>query len=252
MNELSDPGTERSVLSGLCQHGSAAHLDIGSLLSEETFTVPSNQIFFKCCEYVLSENDSDDKDPLERLTQASIISAAASLGMQHFFESTAEFDHMRAIFSFPEPSIPELRQLTNKLYKLEMGRLLVSRLSSAITKVKGITGNESTLDIVSIAEDAIFSMAGELEKQNTVADKVGDHVHDHIAKLQDPTEDPAGISTGFPRYDEAIGGGLAGGSINVIGARSGVGKSMIANRIANNLAIENTIPVLYIDTEMKL
>ena len=46
----------------------------------------------------------------------------------------------------------------------------------------------------------------------------------------------SGISTGFPRLDKLIGGGLGKGTLTVIGARTSVGKSTYAENIAENVA----------------
>lgn len=57
------------------------------------------------------------------------------------------------------------------------------------------------------------------------------------------------FNTGFDRVDEALGGGIRKGEITVIGGRPGMGKTVIAARIAVNLAEQN-VKVLYIDLEM--
>ena len=59
-----------------------------------------------------------------------------------------------------------------------------------------------------------------------------------------------GISTGFPRFDKAIGGGLRRGNVDVIAARAKAGKSLFADSVALHVAGKLDIPVLMLDTEM--
>jgi replicative DNA helicase len=56
------------------------------------------------------------------------------------------------------------------------------------------------------------------------------------------------ISTGLRDLDHWLGGGLMGGDFMVIGSRTGVGKTTIAQTIANNIAAKRK--VLYVSVEM--
>ena len=68
--------------------------------------------------------------------------------------------------------------------------------------------------------------------------------------LSDMMENPTiGLTTGLPTYDRIIGNGLRPGTINIIGARPKVGKSLISLSIALHNA-KLGIPVLYMDTEL--
>lgn len=59
-----------------------------------------------------------------------------------------------------------------------------------------------------------------------------------------------GITTGFPTWDAAIGGGMRDGTIHIVAARSKMGKSWLALKVADNAASLG-IPVLYLDTELE-
>ena len=61
--------------------------------------------------------------------------------------------------------------------------------------------------------------------------------------------DQIGVSSGFPRYDAAIGGGLRRKCVDLVSARPKVGKSVFADNVALNVASKG-IPVLMLDTEM--
>lgn len=62
-------------------------------------------------------------------------------------------------------------------------------------------------------------------------------------------ERKASIPTGFPGLDVKLNGGLQGGGLYVIGARTSVGKSSFMSNIATN-ALRNGARVLYVSIEM--
>lgn len=59
-----------------------------------------------------------------------------------------------------------------------------------------------------------------------------------------------GVSSGFPRYDAAIGGGFRRKCVDLIAARPKVGKSVFAENVAIHASHSLNIPVLMLDTEM--
>lgn len=58
-----------------------------------------------------------------------------------------------------------------------------------------------------------------------------------------------GVTCGFPKFEQCIGGGFRDGTVNVIAARSKMGKSFLALTMADNVARQG-YPVLYLDTEL--
>ena len=55
---LCDPSAERAVLSGILQYGEEVFLDIGDIVQEQSFTIDSNQVLFKCCKHILEKGQS--------------------------------------------------------------------------------------------------------------------------------------------------------------------------------------------------
>lgn len=68
--------------------------------------------------------------------------------------------------------------------------------------------------------------------------------------LDDDNSDNIIIPTLFTHLDEELGGGLEGGKLYVIAARSKGYKSTTLLNFAYNIGIKQNIPVLYLDTEM--
>ena len=50
---------EKAVLSGMCQHGMDAYIDIDGMLSPGSFTNDLNQMVFKCLEHVFNHSEQE-------------------------------------------------------------------------------------------------------------------------------------------------------------------------------------------------
>ena len=74
MNILSDPSTERAVLSIVCQQGESAYFDVADIINENTFTIDSNIVLYKCIKNIFKDNRQTAIDI------AAIYSSAQELG----------------------------------------------------------------------------------------------------------------------------------------------------------------------------
>lgn len=241
---LCDPSAERAVLSGILQYGEEVFLDIGDIVQEESFTIDSNQILFKCCKHIFEKGQS-----VNTIDIASIYSSAQELGMSHILSQKEEAQHLKAIKDFPVNK-ENIRKFAAKIRKLEIARLLHKELGNTQEKLLDISGSESISSIIGIAEDSIFNFSSSLNNDNDNAPTfMSAGLDEYIEYLQNNKIDQVGISTGFPVYDQSIGGGLRKGTINVIGARPKVGKTLLSDNIGYHIAKQN-IPVLNMDTEM--
>jgi len=241
---LCDPSAERAVLSGILQYGEEVFLDIGDIVQEQSFTIDSNQVLFKCCKQILEKGQS-----VNTIDIASIYSAAQELGMSHILSQKEEAQHLKAIKDFPVNK-ENIRKFAAKIRKLEIARLLHKELGNTQEKLLDISGSESISSIIGIAEDSIFNFSSSLNNDNDNAPTfMSAGLDEYIEYLQNNKIDQVGISTGFPVYDQSIGGGLRKGTINVIGARPKVGKTLLSDNIGYHIAKQN-IPVLNMDTEM--
>jgi archaellum biogenesis ATPase FlaH len=101
-----------------------------------------------------------------------------------------------------------------------------------------------------IAEESIFDFTSMLSDSDESPTKMFDDAPEYLEELCESPVDQIGISTGFNRYDFAIGGGLRRGTVNVIGARPKTGKTLLADNMGIHIAKQG-VPVLNLDTEMR-
>jgi replicative DNA helicase len=239
---LSDPAAERAVLSGIIQYGNDSYLDVVDIIQEATFSVDSNTIIYKCLKRLFEIQE------IKTVDIASIYSVAQELNLYHILSKNDETIHLKSIIDFPVNK-DNVRKFAAKIRKLEIARLLHKQLELAQDKLLDVSGSESINQILSLAEDTVFDFTSLLNDGEHNPCLVGENATSYIQNLENNPVDQIGIATGFPVYDEAIGGGLRRGTINVIAARPKTGKTLLVDNMGWNIANKN-IPVLNLDTEM--
>lgn len=152
--------------------------------------------------------------------------------------------------NFPADS-QNVKKFAAKIKKLSIARNLYSHLDDIKKNMLDINGSETISAILSKVEDPIFHFTESLNQEpENQPFSVSDNIEEYIEYLIENPIDQVGISTGFPVYDQAIGGGLRKGTINVIAARPKTGKTLLADNMGFYIANKFKIPVLNMDTEM--
>lgn len=239
---LCDPSAERAVLAGVCNYGEDAYLDIADIVQDTTFTIDSNAIIFKCLKTICEREHKPSIDI------ATIFSTAEELGLAHILTKKEEVQHLKAVMDFPVV-LENVRKFAAKIRKLEIARLLRKQLELAQDKILDVNGSEPIGSILSIAEDTIFNFTTLLNDGDNNPSSFGQNLDEYIKNLEENKIDQVGIPTGFPVYDQAIGGGLRKGTVNIIAARPKTGKTLLSDNIGYNVA-QLGIPTLNMDTEM--
>lgn len=239
-----DVAAERAILAGICRYGVDAYYDVADLISPNSFTIESNQLIFSCLEHIFKQEEKTVVD------LASILSAAKALGLAEFLSSKQEMQHLASIIKFPVDQ-SNLRNFAGIVAKLEITKKIYDQLEITREKYLNIKGHESMSHILGIAEESIFDFMAMLGGADDNPQQLFADIETYIDTLVENQTDQVGISTGFPRYDFAIGGGLRRGTVNVIGARPKTGKTLLAQNMGMNIA-KLGIPVLDLDTEMRL
>jgi replicative DNA helicase len=240
---LSDPSAERAVLSILFKYGDSAYLEISDLLSENSFTIDSNKYIYQCVKKICETSQTNSIDI------ASVYSVAKDLGLDTILNKKEETLHLKAIIDFPANKDNGLK-FAAKIKKLEIARKLHKELEVAQNKLSEVSGSESITNILGIAEDTVLNFSSSLNDNDNNPAHISDGLQDYINHLIENPISQVGISTGFPAYDNAIGGGLRKSTINVIAARPKTGKTLLADNMGFHIANKLKIPVLNMDTEM--
>lgn len=242
---LSDPSAERGLLSALYHFGDNAYSEISDIVDGNSFTVDSNTHIFNCLKHIF-ENERNNNLTIDI---ASIYSAAKELGLDHILSKKEETQHLKAIIDFPA-NLDNIKKFAAKIKKLQIARKLHEKLEEVQEKILEVKGSESITQILSIAEDPVFNFSSSLEdSDNNPVHMFGD-IENYISDLETNPIEQIGISTGFPVYDHAIGGGLRRSTINVIAARPKTGKTLLSDNMGIHIAHKLKIPVLNMDTEM--
>lgn len=242
MEILRDVGTERAVLSGLFQYGRECFHDVDCLVDTKTFTSPSNQVIYACLKKVLQNQESVDIP--------SVFSAAKDLGLTESIDNKQQLEYITSLERFPVKK-SNVQTFAARIRRLQIGRD-VQRVANSIHKEMGaLTGDESVDSIISMAESPIFELSMSLD-QNTENKPVrlGDEVDEFLNHVMENPCEMLGLDTGFPHYNQSIGGGLRRKSLDLVAARPKAGKSMLAMNVALHITGKLDVPVLVIDTEM--
>ncbi len=139
-----------------------------------------------------------------------------------------------------------IRQLLNNSTKLK----LHSVLRKHETNVMGVSNDttENIDDMISSVEFDILNISSE-SKSIEEPKQLGDGLEEYIEERLSNRTDVSGISSGFPILDKMI-DGLIPGTLFVVAARMKEGKSALLTKMSLNVAIQQKIPVLYVDTEL--
>lgn len=238
-SNLSDVGAERAVLAGLFSYGLESYVEISDILSHSSFAHQNNQVIYKCIEKILN-NDAEVDLP-------SILSASEQLNLSGVIKTNQELEYINSLMEFPIKK-ENVVHFAAQIKKFELARK-AKRIANKITKdLDSINGDESVDEIINIIETPITDFL----RQDDVGqkpEKLGDDIDEYLEFLLENKCDQIGLSSGFPRFDAVVGGGLRRKCVDLVSARPGVGKSVFADNVALHNARKG-IPVLMLDTEM--
>lgn len=234
--------SERAVLAGMLRHGADAFIDVDGIIDVGCFVFEENAIVYQCLKHVL-ENSSVSDLP-------SVLSAAQSLNLDSAFRDKVPDNYIKALTNF-DVKLENVRNHGAKLRRLQVARDIRLRARKVISDISDVTGDETIDKLISIGESPFFELSTTLN--SSVQDKpvsLGDGVDEYIKYLTENKCDMLGISSGYTRFDSAIGGGFRRKCVDLIAARPKTGKSMLADNVGFHIAANLNIPVLILDTEM--
>lgn len=239
---LNDSGCERSVLSGILNHGADLLIEIEDILDTKDFYWSINQKIFAIIKHLVHEKG------LEKFDIPTITANANVINYDKFNSNTKESEYLEALFAnCPTPN--NTKSIALSIYKLSLARQGHKCLSNILKDIEEINGSEKIDDIISKIESPIFEFTGQLNSKDKGLVLVHSNLEERLKTLSESPKDVVGLPTGFPNWDQCIGGGLRQCSVNVVGARAKGAKSFFCINVARNMAGLG-IPVLYLDTEL--
>ena len=240
---LQDSGMERAVLAGIIAHGSDCFFGVEDILSVKDFYWMYNQELFTILIHLVHDQDAKTFD------LPNIQAVAKILGFEDFVGGGKHSEYLLSLIEEVGSSEDNIRKLVVVIYKLSLARRGYVAAQKVQNRLKAITGAEGVDEIIANIEEPIFEFTGDIMDQGATVVSLGQIFEESMKTLSETPQDIIGLPTGFPVWDEAIGGGLRPATVNVVGARAKVGKSFFCMNVALNIA-ENDIPVLYLDTEL--
>lgn len=235
-----DVVAERTVLAGVYRHGLDGLLEVDGLLNDGSFTDEAHHMMWRVLRHVATHTPRPDP--------ASVQAAATALGVADRLLTGANRDVVRGILNLPVER-ENLRGFAQQARKLQVARELRDRLLESAASLTRVTGLESLGEITGGVEQSVFGFTSALAGDTDDMQLLGEFAPDRVQFLADHPVQQAGIATGFGLFDEAIGGGLRPGGVDVIGAFTGEGKTSLGLTFAKNIARQG-IPVGIVDTEM--
>ncbi len=212
MSKLTNGDYEMGVLGGLIKYRGILQDNEGDL-SEELFYYDNHKDIFRAIIYLYKQDKPVTKAGVsERLNQLDLLDEVG--GKQYIDSLEDEIPNKY----FLVPYIGELKELAYK-------RLVVE---SAQKLIEGIEGGE---DINTLLDK--FERAAEAPEASQDNNSLGDIMADIFSELESGSVIDK-VKTGIPIIDKCT-NGIAPSELVTIGAKSGVGKSALAVRIAINM-----------------
>lgn len=233
MNQLKNPTAEKAIIQILCHEPNRISTVDGVYITSLDFTSRSLSEMYQTIKKLYVDG--------VRVELASVLSIAREMKLS-FVNSEKNVAILSSMFN-KQAKGDNLPLYCKAVRNLSLKRMLLRMIDKAREEAMGAETAQAALDHVEkMICDFGDSSVGEekIERLTDFAQEV----------LEEMSNNPTvGIDTGFPNYDDAIGGGLRTSAINIVAARPKVGKSLIALAIALYVARKG-IPVLYLDTEL--
>ena len=239
MDQLADIGAERAVLAGLFAYNLESYVEISDFITHNSFSNRNNQVLYKCVEKVL-QSDAELDIP-------AMLSAAEQLNLTEVVKTEQQLDYIRDLMDYPVKK-QNVIHFAAQVKKFEFARNAKRIAGKIESEIDSINGDESIDDIINLVESPLMDFLRD-DETGQKPEMLGDDLDEYIDFLIENKCDQIGLSSGFPRFDTVIGGGLRRKCVDLVSARPGVGKSVFAD----NVALHNArlgIPVLMLDTEM--
>lgn len=184
-------------------------------------------------------------DKGEQLDPISITNVYTDENAKSKIDELGGLDYIEAMKG--TPVAPNTTMFVEHIVQASARRAIYERAEKL--KQKALKDTDSDMnDFLAYAEGEMRDVAIEYQVAQDVV-KLGDGIGDRLKnRLLNPMN-VIGLKTGWSKFDLAS-LGLVDGEVTLVGARSKVGKSTVLLNWCKKIAIDDGVPVLYIDTEM--
>lgn len=237
---INNPTSERSLIS-LCLNNADLLIDVeNNEVYSQHFTIPAHRHIFTAMMYLYSKGMKPspitimqvitDKKAREEVEDFGGISYIEDISLMNIDKSNIKIFCEKIKQTYARKEIYDVCEtaknfmLSDESEKLNPGEL-VGQIEEKITEIANNTINETS----------VYKMGTNL-----------------VERLEERAKFPtlvAGLQVGWNAFDRLTNGGQAGDLI-IVCARAKMGKSITLTNWAKKFAIDDELPVLYIDTEM--
>ncbi len=230
-NQNTDVEVEMALLSLCMRKNNAIIAAVQNKIVAEDFSDKRNQVIFDVIMDMFFENAHIDRFTIMSELERRGLSERA--GGQRYTYRIGDLTAVQsAIYSY----IDAIKERSTR-----------ARILKALESIRAYTvgSQKRSYEIVDYAIGEMSQLKSEEENKGlkTIADVLKTSINNITAELRD--DDSAGkIKLGYPKLDSML-GGLRPGSLNVLAARPGVGKSALAMNMAVNVAANQKVVVIF-------
>jgi replicative DNA helicase len=212
-----DEQAEKSVLGAMLLTAQAV-ADASELLTAEDFYRPAHQAI-----YLAAVNVQQAGEPVDAVTLSD------ELGKRGLLGKVGGAPYLLTL-------VQDVPTAVNAAYyaRIVAAKAMQRRLIEAGTRIAqmGYAGADETAELVERARSEVDKLVGTQRSGDTL--ELVDLIPSHLDELEQPIK--PGYPSGFTDLDEVLGGGFHPGTLTVVGARPGLGKSILALRFAAHVA----------------
>lgn len=184
-------------------------------------------------------------DKGEQLDPISITSVYTDDRANEAINELGGLEYIEALKA--SPVAPNTMLFVDQIRQASARRVIYEKAQELQQKALKDTDSDMNT-FLSQAETDVRDVAIEFQVAQDVK-KLGEGIGARLKSLLLNPRDVLGLKTGWRQFDSAS-LGLINGELTIVGARSKVGKSTVLLNWCKKIAVDDQIPVLYIDTEM--
>lgn len=226
---------EQSVLGAMLNDEESVAVALENLSADDFYRAENKEVFSAMLSLFEQNKPIDVVTVCDALSQKQVLD---TIGSSEFIANLAISIQTTANIKYYVDIIKEKALLRNLIDASGQ----ISRLSYEAT--------DSPAAIAETAEKLIFDvLQGKMSKSFS---KMSDVIQKNFARLEElqgMNLRITGLETGFSHLDYIL-SGLQKGTLNILAARPGIGKTSFALNIAKHVAIKNKIPVAVFSLEM--